>query len=200
MHGFIGIEKKDCVNHVQKRMRTALCNLLNKKVQGESLGNWRKLIQERITNYYGYALEFCYAILCYAMLGYALSFIFKFCVLRMPRCFYGSCDTEKSALWGHRPVFLFLCLPPSLRGHAVLSLGVRTAAPALSSELLLLVSSCDERPDLFSSFARSACLIALVVPVTLGIVLVGMISLFLYTLYLPALCLDLAHRHETLLS
>ncbi|KAK8779482.1 hypothetical protein V5799_019176 [Amblyomma americanum] len=61
VYGFIKIDKKDCINHVHKRMGTALPNLVDrKKAQGESLGGRGKLTQEKIkkiTNYYGYALR-----------------------------------------------------------------------------------------------------------------------------------------------
>ncbi|KAM7282574.1 hypothetical protein ISCGN_002720 [Ixodes scapularis] len=61
VYGFIKIEKKDCVNHVHKRMGAALRNVVEKKkAQGESLGGRGKLTQEKIkkiTNYYGYALR-----------------------------------------------------------------------------------------------------------------------------------------------
>ncbi|KAM7293982.1 hypothetical protein ISCGN_023533, partial [Ixodes scapularis] len=61
VYGFIKIEKKDCVNHVHKRMGAALSNIVEKKkAQGESLGGRGKLKQEKIkkiTNYYGYALR-----------------------------------------------------------------------------------------------------------------------------------------------
>lgn len=61
VYGYISIEKKDCLNHVHKRMGTALRNLVEKKkAQGQSLGGKGNLTQEKIkkiTNYYGYALR-----------------------------------------------------------------------------------------------------------------------------------------------
>lgn len=61
VYGFIQIDKKDCINHVHKRMGAALRNLVDKKkAQGESLGGRGKLTQEKIkkiANYYGYALR-----------------------------------------------------------------------------------------------------------------------------------------------
>ncbi|KAH7968877.1 hypothetical protein HPB52_012107 [Rhipicephalus sanguineus] len=61
VYGFIQIDKKDCINHVYKRMGAALRNLVDKKkAQGESLGGRGKLTQEKIkkiANYYGYALR-----------------------------------------------------------------------------------------------------------------------------------------------
>ncbi|KAH7967695.1 hypothetical protein HPB52_001655 [Rhipicephalus sanguineus] len=61
VYGFIQIDKKDCINHVHKRMGAVLRNLVDKmKAQGESLGGRGKLTQEnikKITNYYGYALS-----------------------------------------------------------------------------------------------------------------------------------------------
>ncbi|KAH7972451.1 hypothetical protein HPB52_012439 [Rhipicephalus sanguineus] len=60
-YGFIQIDKKDCINHVHKRMGAALRNIVDKKkAQGESLGGRGKLTQEKIkkiANYYGYALR-----------------------------------------------------------------------------------------------------------------------------------------------
>ncbi|KAH7952585.1 hypothetical protein HPB52_024183 [Rhipicephalus sanguineus] len=61
VYGFIQIDKKDCINHVHKRMGAALRNLVDKKkAQGESLGGRGKLTQEKIkkiANYYGYTLR-----------------------------------------------------------------------------------------------------------------------------------------------
>ncbi|CAN7981564.1 unnamed protein product, partial [Ixodes pacificus] len=61
VYGYLDIEKKDCLNHVHKRMGAALCTLVEKKkAQGESLGGKGKLTQDKIkkiTNYYGYALR-----------------------------------------------------------------------------------------------------------------------------------------------
>ncbi|KAH7961599.1 hypothetical protein HPB52_010717 [Rhipicephalus sanguineus] len=61
VYGFIKVEKKDCVNHVHKRMGAALRSLVDKKkAQGEPLGGKGRLTQDRIkkiTNYYGWALR-----------------------------------------------------------------------------------------------------------------------------------------------
>ncbi|KAM7301688.1 major facilitator superfamily domain-containing protein 1 isoform X2 [Ixodes scapularis] len=58
--GFVEIEK-DCLNHVHKRMGSALRTLVvGKKAQGKVLGGKGRLAQERIktiTYYYGYALQ-----------------------------------------------------------------------------------------------------------------------------------------------
>lgn len=60
-YGFIRICKKDCINHVAKRMGTTLRGVLDKtKAQGESLGGRGRLTQDRIKkiqSYYGYALR-----------------------------------------------------------------------------------------------------------------------------------------------
>lgn len=62
VYGFINIEKEDCVNHVQKRMGTAVRNLVQKqKGEGkQSLGGRGRLTNELITRlsaYYGWALK-----------------------------------------------------------------------------------------------------------------------------------------------
>ncbi|KAM7293084.1 hypothetical protein ISCGN_026214 [Ixodes scapularis] len=61
VYGFVEVEKKDCVNHVHKRMGAALRNPLEKKkAQGEALGGKGRLTQDRIEkiqNYYSYALR-----------------------------------------------------------------------------------------------------------------------------------------------
>ncbi|CAN7947575.1 unnamed protein product [Ixodes pacificus] len=61
VYGFVPIEKKDCLNHVHKRMGAALRNVVEKrKAQGEALGGRGKLTQDKITKiteYYGYALR-----------------------------------------------------------------------------------------------------------------------------------------------
>ncbi|CAN8004346.1 unnamed protein product [Ixodes hexagonus] len=61
VYGFVEIEKKDCLNHVHKRMGSALRTLVDKKkAQGKALGGKGRLTQDkikRITNYYGYALR-----------------------------------------------------------------------------------------------------------------------------------------------
>lgn len=49
VYGFISISKKDCINHVAKRMGTTLRGVLDKtKAQGESLGGRGRLTQDRI--------------------------------------------------------------------------------------------------------------------------------------------------------
>ena len=57
----VAIEKEDCVNHVSKRMGTALRNLVaTSKAQQQSLAGKGKLTQEKITkiqNYYGRAIK-----------------------------------------------------------------------------------------------------------------------------------------------
>ncbi|KAH7973926.1 hypothetical protein HPB49_007080 [Dermacentor silvarum] len=59
VYGFIKVDKKDCINHVHKRMRAALRGFVDKKkAQGEPLGG--RLTQDRIkkiANYYGWALR-----------------------------------------------------------------------------------------------------------------------------------------------
>ncbi|CAN7994909.1 unnamed protein product [Ixodes pacificus] len=67
VYGFVPIEKKDCLNHVHKRMGVALRNVVEKrKAQGEALGGRGKLTQDKIKKitqyfdrykYYGYALR-----------------------------------------------------------------------------------------------------------------------------------------------
>ncbi|KAM7311103.1 hypothetical protein ISCGN_008011 [Ixodes scapularis] len=61
VYGYLDIEKKDCLNHVHKRMGAALRTLVEKKkAQGESLGGKGKLTQDKIkkiTNYFGYAFR-----------------------------------------------------------------------------------------------------------------------------------------------
>lgn len=62
VYGYIPIEKEDCVNHVEKRMGTALRNAVAKhKGSGSnSLGGRGKLTGElinRISSYYGWALK-----------------------------------------------------------------------------------------------------------------------------------------------
>lgn len=61
VYGFIKVDKRDCINHVHKRMGTALRNLVEKrKAQGEALGGKGRLTQDKIKkiqNYYGYALR-----------------------------------------------------------------------------------------------------------------------------------------------
>uniref|UniRef100_A0A1E1XP14 Putative kolobok-8 hm n=1 Tax=Amblyomma sculptum TaxID=1581419 RepID=A0A1E1XP14_AMBSC len=60
IYGFIPLTKEDCVNHVQKRMGTALRSLVNKAKKGEALGGKGGLTQDvikRLTSYYGLALR-----------------------------------------------------------------------------------------------------------------------------------------------
>lgn len=57
VYDFIKVEKKDCVNHVHKRMGAALRALIDKKIaQSEPLGGKGQLTQDiikKIMNYYG---------------------------------------------------------------------------------------------------------------------------------------------------
>ena len=57
----VSINKYECINHVSKRMGTALRNLKEQcKAKGESIGGKRKLTSDLITkiqNYYGRAIE-----------------------------------------------------------------------------------------------------------------------------------------------
>ncbi|KAM7306501.1 hypothetical protein ISCGN_010204 [Ixodes scapularis] len=48
VYGYLDIEKKDCLNHVHKRMGAALRTLVEKKAQGESPGGKGKLTQDKI--------------------------------------------------------------------------------------------------------------------------------------------------------
>ncbi|KAH7958418.1 hypothetical protein HPB49_001406 [Dermacentor silvarum] len=62
VYGFIKIQKEDCVNHVQKRMGTALRNLIARHKGGssETLGGRGRLTGDLITklsSYYGWALK-----------------------------------------------------------------------------------------------------------------------------------------------
>lgn len=62
MYDYIPINKEDCVNHVEKRMGTALRNLIAKQKGAgtESLGGRGKLTGDLITkliSYYGWALK-----------------------------------------------------------------------------------------------------------------------------------------------
>lgn len=62
VYGFVEVEKEDCVNHVHKRMGTALRNLVQKqKGEGKTpLGGKGKLTADLITKltmYYGWALK-----------------------------------------------------------------------------------------------------------------------------------------------
>ncbi|KAG0410805.1 hypothetical protein HPB47_012080 [Ixodes persulcatus] len=55
-YGFIPFEKEDCINHVQKRMGSALRALITKGKKGQPLGGRGGLTQElikRLTSYYG---------------------------------------------------------------------------------------------------------------------------------------------------
>lgn len=61
VYGFIDVEKEDCTYHVQKRMGTALRNLVQKqKTEGRSLGGKGRLTADlitRLSTYYGRALK-----------------------------------------------------------------------------------------------------------------------------------------------
>ncbi|CAN8002053.1 unnamed protein product [Ixodes hexagonus] len=61
VYGYVTVQKKDCLNHVHKRMGAALRTLVEKKkAQGNPLGGRGRLTQDRmkkIANYYGYALR-----------------------------------------------------------------------------------------------------------------------------------------------
>lgn len=61
VYGYIKVAKKDCINHVHKRMFAGLRTLIDKKrAQGGSLGGRGRLTQEKvkkIASYYGYALR-----------------------------------------------------------------------------------------------------------------------------------------------
>ncbi|KAH7945683.1 hypothetical protein HPB49_013992 [Dermacentor silvarum] len=62
VYGYINVEKEDCINHVQKRMGTALRNLIqkHKTEHGESLSGKGRLTGDlitKLTNYYGWALK-----------------------------------------------------------------------------------------------------------------------------------------------
>ncbi|KAH7954497.1 hypothetical protein HPB49_019203 [Dermacentor silvarum] len=62
VYGYLQIDKEDCVNHVQKRMGTALRNLVSKsKASGlQSLGGKGRLTADlitRLSSYYGWALK-----------------------------------------------------------------------------------------------------------------------------------------------
>lgn len=62
VYGFIEVKKEDCINHVQKRMGTALRNLglKHKREGGVSLGGKGRLTGDlitKLTNYYGWALR-----------------------------------------------------------------------------------------------------------------------------------------------
>ncbi|CAN7944761.1 unnamed protein product, partial [Ixodes pacificus] len=59
-YGFIPFQKEDCINHVQKRMGSALRALITKGKKGQPLGGRGGLTQElikRLTSYYGMALR-----------------------------------------------------------------------------------------------------------------------------------------------
>ncbi|CAN8008310.1 unnamed protein product, partial [Ixodes pacificus] len=62
VYGYIAVNKEDCVNHVQKRMGTALRTLITKqkKSSSENLGGKGRLTADLITKlsaYYGWALK-----------------------------------------------------------------------------------------------------------------------------------------------
>lgn len=61
VYGYIDIQKKDCVHHVQKHMGTALCNLLTK----QNGCNYKPLVEKgrltgdlvnKLSSYYGWAI------------------------------------------------------------------------------------------------------------------------------------------------
>lgn len=59
-YGFIPFTKEDCINHVKKRMGTALRALVTKGKKGQPLGGKGGLTQDlikKLTNYYGMALR-----------------------------------------------------------------------------------------------------------------------------------------------
>ncbi|KAH7963459.1 hypothetical protein HPB52_021226 [Rhipicephalus sanguineus] len=62
VYGFIKVQKEDCVNHVQKRMGTALRNLVARHKGGasETLGGRGRLTGDliaKLSSYYGWALK-----------------------------------------------------------------------------------------------------------------------------------------------
>ncbi|KAH7947934.1 hypothetical protein HPB52_017116 [Rhipicephalus sanguineus] len=62
VYGYVPVEKEDCIDHIHKRMGTALRNLISKQKSSgtESLGGKGKLTGELITklsSYYGWALK-----------------------------------------------------------------------------------------------------------------------------------------------
>ncbi|XP_077502161.1 uncharacterized protein LOC144113128 [Amblyomma americanum] len=60
VYGYIKVKKEDCINHVQKRMGTALRTLLSKHKGAENLGGKGKLTGSLITklsSYYAWALK-----------------------------------------------------------------------------------------------------------------------------------------------
>lgn len=61
VYGFIQVQKEDCINHVQKRMGTALRNLVHKhKGSGDTLSGRGRLtgdVIEKLSRYYGWALK-----------------------------------------------------------------------------------------------------------------------------------------------
>ncbi|XP_077513273.1 uncharacterized protein LOC144124468 [Amblyomma americanum] len=60
VYGFIPLTKEDCINHVQKRMGTALRTLVARAKKGEPLGGKGGLTQDlikKLTNYYGLTLR-----------------------------------------------------------------------------------------------------------------------------------------------
>ncbi|KAH7956252.1 hypothetical protein HPB52_007664 [Rhipicephalus sanguineus] len=62
VYGYVEVEKEDCVNHVQKRIGTALRNLVSRsKASGfQSLGGKGRLTADlitRLSSYYGWALK-----------------------------------------------------------------------------------------------------------------------------------------------
>lgn len=60
VYGFIDIQKEECVNHVQKRMGTALRNLLSKHKGDKPLGGKGRLtgdLVNKLSSYYGWAIK-----------------------------------------------------------------------------------------------------------------------------------------------
>ncbi|XP_077490729.1 uncharacterized protein LOC144101435 [Amblyomma americanum] len=60
VYGYVKVEKEDCINHVKKRMGTALRNLIAKQKGTENLGGKGKLTGSMITklsSYYAWALK-----------------------------------------------------------------------------------------------------------------------------------------------
>lgn len=59
-YGFIPLKKEDCINHVKKRMGSALRSLVAKSKKDKALGGRGGLTQDlikKLTNYYGLALR-----------------------------------------------------------------------------------------------------------------------------------------------
>lgn len=59
-YGFIPLKKEDCINHVKKRMGTALRTLITKSKKDQPIGGKGSLTQnliKKLTDYYGQALR-----------------------------------------------------------------------------------------------------------------------------------------------